>query len=164
VITIRRKFLSIVLALALSMIVMALAPTVSAKTLKCEQVIVYNDYGVSGPHPDHVGETAYWKGTTTGALTGTVYFWEKMCDPYIVGKVMHFSEDFYISLGDGEWVSGYDKGVWNFATLKFRATGWVTDASENCEYLIGSKFHEEGFTTNPDILPIIGTGTCFIGP
>jgi len=157
-----KKVAVAVLAFALSMMFVAVAPAVSAKTLKCDQVIVVTDWGVAGPNPDHP-ETVYWKGTITGALSGTVYYWENMPDPYIVGKVMHFSEDFYIDFGNG-WVSGYDLGLWNFATFKFRATGWVTDASENCEYLIGSKFHEEGFTTNPDVLPIIGTGTCFIGP
>ena len=159
-----KKVAVVVLALALSTTLMVVTPAVSAKTLKCDQTIYYNDYGGPGPHPGHLGENGYWKGEITGALTGTIYFWEKMCDPYIVGKVMHFSEDFYIDLGSGEWVSGYDTGLWNFATLKFRASGWVTAASENCEYLIGCKFHEEGFTTNPDVLPIVGTGTSFIGP
>ena len=158
-----KKVAVVVLAFALLMVLLVLAPAVSAKTLKCDQTIIYDEYGVPGPHPDHLGETGYWMGEITGDLTGTVYFWEKMPDPYIVGKVMHFSEDFYIDFGNG-WVSGYDKGVWNFATLKFRATGWVTDGSENYEYLIGSKFHEEGFTTNPDVLPITGEGTSFIGP
>ena len=76
---------------------------------------------------------------------------------------MHFSEDFYIDFGDG-WVSRYDNGLWNFATFKFRSTGRITDASANYAYMIGCKFHEEGVTTSPDVLPIIVTGTCFIGP
>jgi hypothetical protein len=46
----------------------------------------------------------------------------------------------------------------DFATFKFRATGWVTDASANYAYLLGCKFHEEGVTTSPDVLPIIVTG------
>jgi len=162
-----KKVAVVVLALALSTTLLVVTPAVSAKTLKCDQTIYYNDYGGPGPHPGHLGENGYWKGEITGALTGTIYFWEKMCDPYIVGKVMHFSEDFYIDLGNG-WVSGYDNGVWNFATFKFRSTGRITDASANCAYMIGCKFYEEGLTTNPgpefNQLPIIGTGTCFIGP
>ena len=150
------------MVLAFLMIFTVLAPTVAAKTLKCEQTITYNDYGVDGPHPDHIGETMYWMGSITGDLSGTIYFWELEPDPYLVGNVMHFLEDFYIEFSDG-WVSGYDKGLWNFATFKYRATGWVTDTSANYEYLIGSKFHEVGVTTIPEP-PIIGTGTCFIGP
>ena len=157
-----RKIALMALAFAMFMLMATFAPAVSAKTLKCDQTIYFDDYGVAGPRPDHLGETAYWKGTISGAITGDSYFWETAKN-YVVGKVEHFFEDFYIDLGDG-WVSGYDNGVWNFVTFKFRASGWITGASENCEYLIGCKFHEEGFTTSPDVLPIIGTGTCFIGP
>jgi hypothetical protein len=138
------------------------APAVSAKTLKCDQIIYYNEWDEPGPNPNHP-ELEYWKGEITGAITGTCYFWETEKN-YIVGKTEHFFEDFHIDLGDG-WISGHDEGVWNFATFKFRANGWVTSASENYVYLIGSKFHEEGTTTNPDWgLPIIGIGTCFFGP
>ena len=161
-----RKIALMALAFAMFMLMATFAPAVSAKTLKCDQTIYFNVYGVSGPHPDHLGETAYWKGTISGAITGVSYYWETAKN-YVVGKVEHFFEDFYIDLGDG-WISGYDSGVWNFATFKFRATGWVTGASANYEYLIGCKFHEEGITTDPGPdfanLPIIGTGTCFIGP
>jgi hypothetical protein len=101
-------------------------------------------------------------GDITGGITGTCYFWETERN-YIVGSVMHFFEDFYIDLGDG-WVSGYDNGIWNFATFKYRAHGWITDASENYAHMIGCKFYEEGVTSNPDVLPIIGPGTCFFGP
>jgi len=158
-----KKTAIVVSALAMLVLVILVAPAVWAKTLKCDQTIYYNDYGVPGPHPYHTAETGYWMGTITGALTGTVYFWELTPEPYLVGNVMHFSEDFYIDFGDG-WVSGYDKGIWNFATFKFRATGWVTDTSANYAYLLGNKFHEEGITSSPNVLPITGTGTCFIGP
>jgi hypothetical protein len=151
------------LGLVLLVILAVLTPAVTATTQKCDQTITINDYGAPGPHPDH-SETIYWMGVISGDLSGTIYFWELMPDPYLVGNVMHFLEDFYIDFGDG-WVSGYDKGVWNFATFKYRATGWVTDASANYEDLIGCKFHEEGVTNHgPESLPITGTGTCFIGP
>jgi len=137
------------------------APTVSAKTLKCDEIIRVNVWDTPGPnHPDVY---VYWKGEITGGITGTCYFWETDKN-YVVGNTEHFFEEFYIDLGNG-WVSGHDQGVWNFATFKYRANGWVTAASENYAYLIGCKFHEEGTTTNPDAgLPIIGIGTCFIGP
>jgi len=136
-------------------------PAVSATTLKFDEVISIDDWGVPGPlHPE---TTMYWKGTISGAITGTCYFWEHWEENYVVGKVEHFFEDFYIDLGDGEWISGHDKGVWNFATFKYRATGRVTDASSEYAYLIGCKFFEEGTTTNPaNGFPIIGIGTGFI--
>jgi hypothetical protein len=137
-------------------------PVVSAKTLKCYETIYYNDYSPNSG-PNHPGVYAYWRGEITGEITGTCYFWETEKN-YVVGKTEHFFEDFYIALGDG-WVSGHDEGVWNFATFKYRANGWLTAASENYAYLIGSKLHEEGTTTNPNAgLPIVGIGTCFIGP
>jgi len=150
-----------VLTLVILMSVVAIVPVVMANTLRGNQIICMNDYGVPGPHPDHSTETTYWKGTITGDLTGTSYYWESP-DNYVIGNVMHFFEDFYIDLGDG-WISGYDVGVWNFATFKFRASGWVTDASPNYEYLIGCKFHEEGVTSVPTP-PITGIGTFFLGP
>ena len=160
-----KKTVIVVSALAMLMLIVAVAPAVSAKTLKCDQTIYYDDHGVPGPNPNHP-ETFYWKGEITGAFTGTCYYWETAKN-YVVGKVEHFFEDFYIDLGDG-WVAGYDNGVWNFATFKFRSTGRITDASANYAYMIGCKFHEEGTTTDPGPgfteLPIIGTSTCFIGP
>jgi hypothetical protein len=137
-------------------------PAVSAKTLECNLTIIYNVYPDAGPN--HPGVYLYWKGEITGGITGTVYFWETAKN-FIVGKNEHYFEDFYIDLGTG-WISGYDNGVWNFATFKFRAHGRVTAASENYAYLIGNFFFEEGTTTDPFTmgLPVTGIGAGFIGP
>ncbi len=152
------------IALSVSIVLMlVLIPAASGKITKCEQLIYYNDYGVQGPDPRHTGETMYWKGTITGDISGTSYYWETQKN-YIVGTSEHFFEDFYIALPDG-WISGYDDGVWNFATFNFRAQGWVTDASENYEYLIGTRFFEQGTTSNPaNGFPVTGLGTCWFGP
>jgi len=161
-----RKAIATMMMLAFLALTLVPVQTVSAKTLKFDAVITFDDWGTPGPlHPE---STMYWKGSISGGVSGTCYFWETEKN-YVVGKVEHFFEDFYIDLGDG-WISGYDNGVWNFPTFKFRASGRVTDASENYAYLIGSKFYEEGRTTNPFdaqgnmVLPIGGIGTGFIGP
>jgi len=158
----RKMLLTPLIACLVALLSMVWMPTVSAKTLKSDVNIVANVYSEAGPN--HPNEYVYWKGQITGDITGTVYFWENWEKNYVVGKVEHFFEEFYIDLGNG-WVSGYDKGVWNFATFKFRAHGFVTAASENYAYMIGNVFFEEGTTTDPDLgLPITGTARCFIGP
>lgn len=162
----RKMLLTPLIVCSFALLLMALMPTVAAKTLKFQANIVYDDYEVAGPHPDHP-ETEYWMGEITGDVTGTCYFWEK--PPRFAGKVEHFFEDFNITFADG-WISGYDIGVWNFATFKFRASGRVTDASSGYADWIGCKFFEVGTTCNPFdeegnlVLPITGEGKGFIGP
>ena len=158
----RKMLLAPLIACLVALVSMLWMPAVSAKTLKCSFTMSYDVYPESGPnHPDVYG---YWKGEITGDIDGICYFWETDKN-YIVGKVEHFFEEFHIALGNGDWISGYDKGVWNFATFNFRAYGRVTAASENYAYMIGNFFFEKGTTTDPNLgLPITGTGTSFIGP
>ena len=158
----RKMLLTPLIVCLVAFLSMVWMPAVTAKTLRCNQTIVVDEYPEAGPN--HPGEYVYWKGTITGDITGTVYFWENWERNYIVGSVEHFFEEFYIDLGDG-WISGYDNGVWNFATLKFRSHGFVTAASENYAGMIGNFFFEEGYTTDPDLgFPITGTCTSFIAP
>jgi len=158
----RKMLLTPLIVCMVALLSMLWMPAVSATTLKSDETIVVDIYPEAGPnHPD---EYVYWKGTITGDITGTVYFWEIWEKNYVVGSTEHFFEDFYIDLGNG-WISGHDTGVWNFATFKYRAYGWVTAASENYADMIGNFFFEEGTTTDPNLgLPITGIGTCFIGP
>jgi hypothetical protein len=100
----------------------------------------------------------FWSGTVTGcSLAGKIEFVEKPTN-YVVGKTEHFFESFTIWPTGGGEIHGDDAGVWNFSTYKFRANGWVTDASEKWAYLVGYKFHEVGITSNPDELPITASG------
>lgn len=157
----RKELVAPLIACMVALLSMVFMPTVSAGTLKCDLTIMYKEYPEAGPN--HPGVFLYWKGQITGEFAGTVYFWETDKNR-IVGQMEHFFEEFYIELGDG-WISGYDNGVWNFATLKFRSHGRITAASENHESMIGTFFFEEGFTTDPAAgLPINGTGRCFFGP
>ena len=161
VIGMRKMLLTPLIACMAALLSMVWMPAVSATILESNFTMRYNIY--PEPGPNHPGVYGYWKGEVTGDTTGTCYFWETEKN-YIVGKVEHFFEEFYIDLGNG-WISGQDTGVWNFATFKFRAYGWITAASENHADMIGNFFFEEGFTTDPNAgLPIIGTGTCFFGP
>lgn len=88
----------------------------------------------------------HWVGTITGDIEGTVEFWEIWEENYVVGATEHFFETFRITTDSGI-ISGVDRGVWNFATFKFRALGWVTEASGDWAYLVGYKFHEMGITS-----------------
>jgi len=163
-----KKAIKVTLVAAILVLTLCLVPAVSGKKTNCDQTITFDDWGTAGPHPDHTSETMYWKGTITGEISATSYYWETDRN-YVVGHVEHFFEDFYIVFDDG-WVSGYDYGTWNFATFNFRSSGRVTAASANYEYMIGSRFFEEGRTGNPFdaegnmVLPILGIGTCWFGP
>jgi hypothetical protein len=103
-----------------------------------------------------------WLGTVSGDINGTVKFQPLPANSYVVGSVKHFYEIFTITTSAGV-ISGYDVGVWNFSTFKFRAEGWVTSATGDWAGLTGYKYHEMGYTTplNPPT-PIHGTGSMFI--
>ena len=53
----------------------------------------------------------------------------------------------------GGFIKGYDDGLWNFSTWKFRSEGRVTEASPEWSHLVGYKFHEMGTTDDPNLLP-----------
>jgi hypothetical protein len=94
-----------------------------------------------------------WHGTITGDITGTIWFWETDRNRF-PGHTEHFFEVFLITGGDGS-ISGYDNGVWNFATFKFRAEGRVTAASGGWTGLVGRKYFESGRTSDPNAgLPV----------
>lgn len=115
-------------------------------------VVISNNF-VPPPH---------WVGTVTGDITGSVEYWPVPANSYVVGSVKHFYENFTITTSVGI-IKGYDIGVWNFSTFKFRAEGWVTSATGEWAGLVGYKYHEMGYTTplSPPT-PIVGTGTMFI--
>lgn len=91
----------------------------------------------------------YWQGMVTtlaGDLVGSIKVTENPAT--FPGMTEHFDENFEITTTDGAVVSGFDLGVYNLNTFKFRANGWVTDASMPAwEYLVGYKVHFSGTTT-----------------
>ena len=108
----------------------------------------------------------HWEGPITGcaALEGmTIQFWETDKN-FLPGRTEHFFENFYILDGDVTLASGHNKGLWNFSTLKFRAEGWVDEATGELAYLKGYKFHEVGRTSDPGLwappeITVTGFGT-----
>ncbi len=83
-----------------------------------------------------------------------------------MGKTEHFFEKFVITTDGGDIIKGDDNGVWNFPTFKFRANGWVAEASGSSSYLVGYKLHEIGVTTAfpppPGVTTITGWATMFL--
>lgn len=108
-----------------------------------------------------------WEGPISGCILEgmTIQFWETERN-FFPGHTEHFFEDFYIMDTQGSVViSGHNAGVWNFSTFKFRANGWVEQATGPWAYLQGYKFHEMGTTSDPDLwdpangVTITGFGT-----
>jgi len=150
----RKMLLTPLIVCMVALLSMLSMPAVSAqpmKPLRCLMVITF-DPNLPDPH---------WIGTVIGDINGKIEFWEQP-ENYVVGKTEHFFEKFLITTADG-MIEGFDGGVWNFPTFKFRANGWVTVASSDWAYLIGYKMHEIGTTSPfPPIPPetvVIGTAT-----
>ncbi len=96
---------------------------------------------------------AYWKGTLTGDMQGTVRFWEQPQN-YVEGSTEYFFETFVITTARGV-VQGHDEGVYNLNTGEFWANGVVTAASGYWAYLEGYQIYEMGWTSLPSSgLPI----------
>lgn len=146
-----KKVSLIVLALIILVFLFASISAVSAQPnapIACVLDITYDDY--IGP-----GE-GYWLGTVTGcSIEGTIRFDAVPEEYFDAGKTTHFVEEFTIEPYSGGVIKGKNWGVWNFSTFKFRANGWVTDASAEWAHLVGFKYHEMGTTSNPaDGLPL----------
>ena len=104
--------------------------------IKCDLDITYDFY--DGPD-----QPAYWLGEVADCvLAGTIRFDAIGAEYRFRPKpdnfsTMHFVEDFIIwpgntnrEQGGDDWIEGKNCGVWTLSTFKFRAQGWVTDASE----------------------------------
>ncbi len=113
----------------------------------------------------------HWEVTLTGDINGTMYVHgDENNEGFESGKTAHFFETWCVEPTSGGWFSGFNGGVWNLGTFKFRANGWVTDASSEWRHLVGHKLHEAGTTTNPftapePLYPVYGEGNVFFaGP
>jgi hypothetical protein len=130
---------------------------VSAKpgAIECDLEITYDTW-------DGEENPPYWLGTLTGpgcTVEGSIAFFAVHDEYTYPGNTMHFVETFVIRPYAGGEIHGKNYGVWNLTTFKYRANGWVLDASEEWEYMVGYKYHETGTTGNPaDGLPIEAPG------
>lgn len=133
-------------------------PAVSAEPNAPIECVIDIEYDV-------YDDGAYWYGPISGCiLEGTIRFDEDEENPsYFAGNSLHFFEKFTIYPVDGGEIHGTNAGVGDiFNKFKFRANGWVTDATpaEDWGYLIGHKTFEMGTSSDPaDGLPITAHGT-----
>jgi len=89
---------------------------------------------------------AHWVGPVTGCdIEGTLEVFETPAN-FFPGQTEHFFETFILTTDSGV-ISGVDNGVWAFNTFKFRANGWITQATGDWSYLVGYKLHESGYTS-----------------
>ena len=90
--------------------------------------------------------TPYWTGTVTGDISGSIIIMENPAT--FPGKTEHFDESWTITTADGVVLKGYDLGVYNLKSFKFRANGEVTEVSSPAwEFLVGYQMHFSGTTT-----------------
>ncbi len=125
----------------------------------------------------------YWWGTVSGGISGMVKYDPNPDEPNWFGGLspaVHFHEVFTICVGEdatplgcslptGSYITGVDEGIYLFMTgsgkWHFVAYGWVTDASPDLAYLIGYAYHENGWTTDPNLEPpIVGSATGIMAP
>jgi hypothetical protein len=120
-----------------------------SRAIECVLDITYNVW----PEESYWGSGEYWSGTVTGpgcSIEGPIKF-EAVEDEYFYPRgTMHFVEVFTIHPDSGGEIHGKDWGVWNYSTFKFRANGWITEASDEWAHLVGSRYHEIGWTSSLD--------------
>ena len=149
----KKRSLKIIVVLVV-MLVMVPILVVSAESnapVKCDLDITYDQ---------HEPNNFYWLGKLSDCeLEGEIKFVAVPEEYTYPGKTMHFVELFTINPYSGGEITGKNWGVWNLSTFKFRANGWVLDASPEWAHLIGAKYHEMGTTSpyygNPEDLPIL---------
>ena len=92
----------------------------------------------------------HWEGVLTGDIEGEIIV--ALQDATFPGTTEHFYETWVITTSDGI-LEGYDNGVWNFNTFKFRANGEITEATGSLEHLEGCNVHFMGFTSEFPVPP-----------
>jgi hypothetical protein len=101
-------------------------------------------------------------GTVSGDIEGVFYVHLVEAWFPAENKIEHFTEYWYIET-DAGYIQGENKGKWTFSNFKWIANGEVTDASEEYEHLIGSRWQYSGTTNNPFVDdPVVGYGKFHI--
>lgn len=144
---------TICLAVILSFFLI-LVPSVSAKKpLRCEMEITFP------------WDPYQWIGTVEGDIDGDIVITPSSA--IFPGATEHFLETFEIVTDEGAIIRGYDSGVWNMKTGRFRTNGRITqviDESGELLYLVGYKVHFSGVTTTvlDGVTPVEGEGSVRI--
>lgn len=100
-------------------------------------------------------EWGYWRGTTTGDVSGSLKVLETPAN-YFVRDREFFFETFTVTTTRGV-IQGFDIGIYNLTTTRFAAYGRVTAASQSWASLVGFTLFEWGASTSPFELPIVVT-------
>ena len=170
-----RKTLTVALVVVMAFLFVA-AP-VSAKPSDHPGAVRFHvsiEWIVPGPE--------YWWGGVSGGMTGMVkYLSDPNGNPRGSGIIGHFYEVFTICIGkpvvaygcdnpeEGSYITGVDTGVYDVkpdaGKWHFMANGWVTGASPDYAYMIGYKYFENGWTTDPyDPVLTTGEAEAFLAP
>lgn len=144
---------AIFFTIILSLIMLLIPNVVAKKPLRCEMEITFP------------WDPYQWQGNITGDINGVIVITPSKA--IFPGATEHFIETFNITTDDGAIIEGYDEGVWNFKTGKFRTNGIitrVTDESGELSYLVGYNVHFMGYTTTilDGVTPINGTASIRI--
>jgi hypothetical protein len=135
-----RLLFALVLALVLVVVLAAPASAKVKKPLVCRVNMAVG----STQYPDH------WGGTVKGDIRGTMEVWELPWNDQ--GPVLYtFAEKFLITTKSGD-IKGFDMGIW-YPNFKFKASGWVTEATGHWKYLVGWMFYQAGKTSDANISP-----------
>jgi len=133
-------------------------------------VFIFSTLNASAGRPDPAGtiqcnmniatEGAGWYGNIEDCeLEGDVEFHAVLEEYFFPGNTWHYVETFIIHPTGGGELTGKDYGVWNVATLKFRANGWISGASEEWSDYVGYHFQEMGTTTPLEVKPVVADNT-----
>jgi hypothetical protein len=122
----------------------------------CLTDIVYDEH-------DPIDEPGvyYWYGPVYGCeLEGFLrYDPDEDNEPFFPGNSYHWFEKFTISPSSGGEIRGNNAGTVQWANYKFRANGWVTDASSEWAHMIGNKYFEMGTVSESPVPPFFAPGT-----
>ena len=135
---------TLLLAVVLTAVLLFVSlPPVSAEpgAIECDLDITYDK---------HAPGQWYWLGEVSGpdcSVAGEIAFYAVPEEYSFAGKTVHFVENFVITPYSGGKIFGKNYGVWTLSTFKYRANGWVLDASPEWQHLIGYKYHEMGVTS-----------------
>jgi hypothetical protein len=125
--------------MVLGALMLVVLPAASAHPIKPLTMEVVSDL-VFPEEPD----VPHWAGTITGDVAGTIRL--DVSSSAFPGSTQHWDEVNVITTDGDATITVESKGVWNFATLKFRTIGIVVDATGEYEYLIGARAHGMGYT------------------
>jgi hypothetical protein len=139
-----KKRLLIAILLALVVTLTLVTPASARMKNRDKPLLCLGDMAIRWEDPN-VEPT--WSGTISGDVNGAIQVSE--LPSYDTWGIYTFTEHFVIATDAGV-IQGLDMGIWFFDTGKFRACGWVTDATGAHERLTGWMIYQDGVTVLDD--------------